>query len=217
MPLHFLLTKPDGALLDAPVASQPGDAVVLTGAEAHHAAAVRRVRVGEEVTVGDGRGTWLQRRVRVRLAPRGRRQDPRPRGHPRAASAGRPRAGAREGRPGRARRAGRHRARSRRDRSVAGCAQRVALGLRQGAEGTGAVGSDRARGRASRRTARGFQTSRRSSRPLSSRAGPRHPASFFSSRLPMPPSRPSRSTATIATSCSSSAPRAGSPPRSSRR
>ena len=44
---------------------QPGDAVVLTGAEAHHAAAVRRVRVGEEVTVGDGRGAWLTGAVRV--------------------------------------------------------------------------------------------------------------------------------------------------------
>ena len=33
--------------------------MVLGGAEAHHAAVVRRVRVGEEVTVGDGRGAWL--------------------------------------------------------------------------------------------------------------------------------------------------------------
>jgi len=49
--LHFLLPDESSAL--------PGDAVALTGAEAHHAAAVRRVRVGEEVTVGDGRGTWL--------------------------------------------------------------------------------------------------------------------------------------------------------------
>ena len=51
MPLHFLL--------DEPVGAAPGDAVTLTGQEAHHAAAVRRVRVGEEVTVGDGRGAWL--------------------------------------------------------------------------------------------------------------------------------------------------------------
>ncbi|HYI52256.1 MAG TPA: 16S rRNA (uracil(1498)-N(3))-methyltransferase [Microbacterium sp.] len=51
MALHFLLPDESSAL--------PGDAVALTGAEAHHAAAVRRVRVGEEVTVGDGRGTWL--------------------------------------------------------------------------------------------------------------------------------------------------------------
>jgi 16S rRNA (uracil1498-N3)-methyltransferase len=51
MPLHFLAEEASVA--------QPGDAVALTGAEAHHAAAVRRVRVGEEVTVGDGRGAWL--------------------------------------------------------------------------------------------------------------------------------------------------------------
>lgn len=51
MALHFLL--------DEPASAQAGDAVVLTGAEAHHAAAVRRVRVGEDVTVGDGRGAWL--------------------------------------------------------------------------------------------------------------------------------------------------------------
>ncbi|HET6301149.1 16S rRNA (uracil(1498)-N(3))-methyltransferase [Microbacterium sp.] len=51
MPLHFLL--------DEHVLARPGETVVLTGAEAHHAAAVRRVRVGEEVTVGDGHGAWL--------------------------------------------------------------------------------------------------------------------------------------------------------------
>jgi 16S rRNA (uracil1498-N3)-methyltransferase len=50
VPLHFLV---DDAV------QGPGDTVVLTGAEAHHAAAVRRVRTGEEVTVGDGRGLWL--------------------------------------------------------------------------------------------------------------------------------------------------------------
>jgi len=49
--LHFVLDEPTDAA--------PGDVVVLTGSEAHHAAAVRRVRVGEEVTVGDGRGAWL--------------------------------------------------------------------------------------------------------------------------------------------------------------
>lgn len=53
MPLHFLLAESERT--DAVV----GDPVVLTGAEAHHAATVRRVRVGEEVTVGDGRGLWL--------------------------------------------------------------------------------------------------------------------------------------------------------------
>ena len=51
MPLHFLLEEP--------VDATEGDAVTLTGAEAHHAATVRRVRVGEGVTVGDGAGAWL--------------------------------------------------------------------------------------------------------------------------------------------------------------
>lgn len=61
MALHFLL--------DAPAAAGPGDTVTLTGTEAHHAAAVRRVRVGEEVTLGDGRGAWLTGRV-ASVAPR---------------------------------------------------------------------------------------------------------------------------------------------------
>lgn len=51
MALHFLIE-------DAGAAG-PGDVVGLTGAEAHHAAAVRRIRVGEDVTVGNGRGVWL--------------------------------------------------------------------------------------------------------------------------------------------------------------
>ena len=50
----------------------------LTGAEAKHAAVVRRLRVGEAVTVGDGRGVWLTGvaeevspwRVDVRIAER---------------------------------------------------------------------------------------------------------------------------------------------------
>nr|WP_208382648.1 16S rRNA (uracil(1498)-N(3))-methyltransferase [Microbacterium ulmi] len=46
-------------LVDSATDAAPGDVVVLTGAEAHHAAAVRRVRVGEEVTLGDGRGVLL--------------------------------------------------------------------------------------------------------------------------------------------------------------
>lgn len=50
MTLHFVL---DDA---GDVAA--GGLVVLSGPEAHHAAAVRRVRVGEEVTVGDGKGLW---------------------------------------------------------------------------------------------------------------------------------------------------------------
>ncbi|MEN2740863.1 16S rRNA (uracil(1498)-N(3))-methyltransferase [Microbacterium sp. X-17] len=51
MPLHFVAEEASGA--------QPGARVALTGAEAHHAATVRRLRVGEEVTLGDGRGAWL--------------------------------------------------------------------------------------------------------------------------------------------------------------
>ncbi|GAA1912708.1 16S rRNA (uracil(1498)-N(3))-methyltransferase [Microbacterium aoyamense] len=61
MALHFLL--------DEPVAAGVGDDVILTGAEAHHAATVRRVRVGEEVTIGDGRGAWLTGEC-VAVAPR---------------------------------------------------------------------------------------------------------------------------------------------------
>ncbi|WP_137843484.1 16S rRNA (uracil(1498)-N(3))-methyltransferase [Microbacterium sp. 2FI] len=79
MPLHFLL--------DEQVTAGPGDAVVLTGSEAHHAATVRRVRVGEEVTVGDGRGAWLAgvaesvtpREVVVRVASRTDAAAPHPR------------------------------------------------------------------------------------------------------------------------------------------
>ncbi|GAA4190177.1 16S rRNA (uracil(1498)-N(3))-methyltransferase [Microbacterium oryzae] len=56
----------------------PGEDIVLTGAEAHHAASVRRVRVGEDVTVTDGRGAWVvgscaevsPQRVVVRVAAR---------------------------------------------------------------------------------------------------------------------------------------------------
>lgn len=55
MPLHFLLDDPASPASAAGV----GDELALTGAEAHHAATVRRVRVGEQVTVGEGRGTWL--------------------------------------------------------------------------------------------------------------------------------------------------------------
>ncbi|AUG29768.1 MULTISPECIES: 16S rRNA (uracil(1498)-N(3))-methyltransferase [Microbacterium] len=58
MALHFLVDVPsvDGADVST---ADAGDEVVITGAEAHHAAVVRRVRIGEEVTVGDGRGVWL--------------------------------------------------------------------------------------------------------------------------------------------------------------
>ncbi|WP_426325879.1 16S rRNA (uracil(1498)-N(3))-methyltransferase [Microbacterium sp. E-13] len=79
MALHFLSEGP----LDA----APGDAVTLTGAEAHHASTVRRVRAGEEVTVGDGRGAWLTgavesvgpREVVVRIAERTDAAAPSPR------------------------------------------------------------------------------------------------------------------------------------------
>ncbi|KRA23331.1 16S rRNA methyltransferase [Microbacterium sp. Root61] len=79
MALHFLL--------DEPTSAHAGDAVMLTGAEAHHAAAVRRVRVGEEVSVGDGRGAWLSgvcetvspREVVVRITARTDAAAPRPR------------------------------------------------------------------------------------------------------------------------------------------
>jgi 16S rRNA (uracil1498-N3)-methyltransferase len=51
MALHFVS--------DAATDARVGDVVSLTGAEAHHAATVRRVRAGEAITVGDGRGVWL--------------------------------------------------------------------------------------------------------------------------------------------------------------
>lgn len=79
MALHFLL--------DEPAVAAPGDAVILRGAEAHHASSVRRVRVGEEVTVGDGRGAWLTgavesvapREVVVRISARTDAPEPSPR------------------------------------------------------------------------------------------------------------------------------------------
>lgn len=51
MALHFLVESSTSAGV--------GDVVSLTGAEAKHAAVVRRLRVGEAVTVGDGAGVWL--------------------------------------------------------------------------------------------------------------------------------------------------------------
>lgn len=70
MTLHFLV--------ESSTDSDAGDIVSLTGAEAKHAAVVRRLRVGEAVTVGDGRGVWLTgvaeevapSRVDVRIAQR---------------------------------------------------------------------------------------------------------------------------------------------------
>ncbi|MGO2746254.1 16S rRNA (uracil(1498)-N(3))-methyltransferase [Microbacterium sp.] len=52
MALHFLVEGSSDASI--------GDVVSLSGAEAKHAAVVRRVRVGESVTIGDGRGVWLE-------------------------------------------------------------------------------------------------------------------------------------------------------------
>ncbi|MFF1541788.1 16S rRNA (uracil(1498)-N(3))-methyltransferase [Microbacterium sp. NPDC058269] len=70
MALHFLVESSTGVGV--------GDLVSLTGAEAKHAAVVRRLRVGEAVTVGDGAGVWLvgvaeevsPARVDVRIAER---------------------------------------------------------------------------------------------------------------------------------------------------
>lgn len=76
MALHFLV--------DPPLTARPGEAVELTGAEAHHAVGVRRVRVGETVTVGDGAGAWLEGTVTaadpklVRIEVRARDEYPAP-------------------------------------------------------------------------------------------------------------------------------------------
>jgi len=77
--LHFVTDDAESAL--------PGDTVELTGAEAHHASAVRRVRVDEAVTLGDGRGAWLSgiviaatpKQVDVRITGREDRPAPAPR------------------------------------------------------------------------------------------------------------------------------------------
>jgi 16S rRNA (uracil1498-N3)-methyltransferase len=79
MALHFLVETSSDA--------GPGDLVSLTGAEAKHAAVVRRLRVGEQVTIGDGRGVWLQgvveevapARVDVRVSERSVHPSPTPR------------------------------------------------------------------------------------------------------------------------------------------
>lgn len=79
MALHFVTDDAGSA--------HPGATVTLTGAEAHHAAAVRRVRVDEEVTLGDGRGVWLSgvvvaatpKQVDVRVTARDERPAPSPR------------------------------------------------------------------------------------------------------------------------------------------
>jgi 16S rRNA (uracil1498-N3)-methyltransferase len=51
MALHFLVESSSDAAV--------GGLVWLTGAEAKHAAVVRRLRVGEAITIGDGAGVWL--------------------------------------------------------------------------------------------------------------------------------------------------------------
>ena len=79
MALHFLVEASTGAGV--------GDLVSLTGAEAKHAAVVRRLRVGEAVTVGDGAGVWLTgaaeevspTRVEVRISGRVEHAAPSPR------------------------------------------------------------------------------------------------------------------------------------------
>lgn len=79
MALHFLVESSTDAAV--------GDMVSLTGAEAKHAAVVRRLRVGEAVTVGDGSGVWLSglaedvspTRVDVRVAERVEHPEPTPR------------------------------------------------------------------------------------------------------------------------------------------
>ncbi len=79
MPLHFLVDEATDA--------EPGELVRLTGSEAHHAVAVRRVRPGEEVTVGDGHGAWLvglidsaqPKQVVIRITARTDLPAPRPR------------------------------------------------------------------------------------------------------------------------------------------
>jgi 16S rRNA (uracil1498-N3)-methyltransferase len=76
MALHFIVTS----CADAAV----GDVIALTGAEAKHASVVRRVRVGETITLGDGRGVWIEgavedvsaARVTVRVAARSVRETP---------------------------------------------------------------------------------------------------------------------------------------------
>ena len=79
MALHFVTDDSASAL--------PGDTVELTGTEAHHASAVRRVRVDETVTLGDGRGVWLTglvtaaspKQVDVRITARDEHPAPSPR------------------------------------------------------------------------------------------------------------------------------------------
>jgi 16S rRNA (uracil1498-N3)-methyltransferase len=79
MALHFLVESSSDAAV--------GDLVSLTGAEAKHAAVVRRLRVGEAITIGDGAGVWLTgvaeavspSQVDVRISERAVQPAPEPR------------------------------------------------------------------------------------------------------------------------------------------
>lgn len=79
MALHFLVESSTDAVV--------GAVVSLAGAEAKHAAVVRRLRVGETVTIGDGAGVWLTgaaeqvspTRVDVRISERATQAAPDPR------------------------------------------------------------------------------------------------------------------------------------------
>lgn len=79
MALHFIV--PTCSDLEA------GELLTLTGAEAKHASVVRRVRVGEAVTIGDGSGVWLEgtvedvsaAQVSVRVTERVMQEQPRTR------------------------------------------------------------------------------------------------------------------------------------------
>lgn len=76
MALHFIVPDCTDAKID--------DVISLTGAEAKHASVVRRVRVGETITLGDGKGTWLEgavedvspSRVTVRIGSRSTQEVP---------------------------------------------------------------------------------------------------------------------------------------------
>lgn len=57
-------------LVESLAEAAPGSVVVVDGDEAHHAVAVRRMRVGEEVVLTDGAGT----RVRGEVAATGKRR-----------------------------------------------------------------------------------------------------------------------------------------------
>ena len=91
-----------------------------TGDEAHHAVAVRRLRVGEQVALTDGAGTVGHRRRCARPASVGSPStvDAVEHGAGRRSPSCRRRAGAAQGRPRRAGRRGAHRDRRRRDRAV---------------------------------------------------------------------------------------------------